>query len=51
MWPGKAFTSSTITVLPSRAAAPHTPRSNGIQRHPIVPWYGPTSSIRSATRR
>ncbi len=37
MWPGKAWTSGTSWVARSRAAAPQTPRENGISRQPRGP--------------
>ena len=37
IWPAKASTSATICGSPVRAAAPQTPRENGITRQPCPP--------------
>lgn len=51
IWPGKALTSGTSWVVAVRAQAPQTPRSKGIRRQPMLPWYGPTTRSRGATTR
>jgi hypothetical protein len=42
--PGNACTSSTRWVCRVAAAAPHTPRPNGIRTQAICPWNGPSTS-------
>ena len=37
IWPGNASTSGISCTRPLRAAAPQTPRENGIDRHPWLP--------------